>query len=534
MFRNSPPAPATLSRTLLGHSVSKAVCGAAVLLCGTWPLSSTAQPQSPVAEPAVAAPAELGMSLRQMVQALRAGNRSIQSRANEHAIAEAAVGKARGAFQPNVNVAFSNGRQLQRTTPEEDLSRYQVSNQVAGIYDRRGQDYSVGLSKLTETGAKVEAKATLSDFITNVTRALRQNDLYDHRAFYGVTLTQPLARDFGRDVTLARVRVAELDAQAAALNSLDTESSVVAEACLAYLDLAFAQQRVAIAQERIQMGQRMLAEAQARVRQGRAPESDTWEVESSLSRYRSSLSEAEQQRLDRMNRLRTLVGSRVLDQPQPWRATDPLPGMRAELPSVLQSIEHAREGRPDLKAKRLALEREELQIGYARNQLAPRVDLLMSAGVNGLSVDRSQSLSYQRMKDYPTWSIGLQMAFPLGENEQGQADLRAALTRRDDARQAVDMLEASIANDIDTSIGLIGSALQRWQFAGEVAAREQRLLELDRQRMLEGRVAMRDVLVSEERSSSARLVMLEQQTQHAKAQVLLDAAQGTLLDRFQP
>jgi outer membrane protein TolC len=528
LFRDEAEIP----RALVSHTAVMTLASAAALLCAAWPLSGNAQATGTAMT--VSAGDAVDLSLRQMVLALRAGNRSIQSRANERTVADAALDKARGAFQSQVNVAFSNGRQLQRTTPEEDLARLSAGNQVAGIYDRRGQDYSLGVSKLVESGAKVEAKATLSDFITNVTRALRQSDTYDHRTFYGVTLTQPLARDFGRDVTLARVRVAEFDAEAAGFNSLDTESSVVAEACLAYQDLVFAQQRVAISLERIQMGQRMLSEAQARVREGRAPASDVWEVESSLSRYRSSLAEAEQQRLDRMNRLRTMLGLSVLERPQPWRATDALPDMQADLPSAQQGVETARERRPDLKAKRLALAREEIQVDYARNQLLPRVDLLLATGYNGLDTDRSQALSYQRMKDFPTWSVGFQMAFPLGENQQGQADLRAALTRRDDARQAVESLEASVANDIDTSLGLLGSARQRWQFAGEVATREQQVLELDRRRMAEGRIAMRDVLVSEERASSARLAMLEQQTQHAKALVLLDAAQGTLLDKFQP
>ena len=52
--------------------------------------------------------------------------------------------------------------------------------------------------------------------------------------------------------------------------------------------------------------------------------------------------------------------------------------------------------------------------------------------------------------------------------------------------------------------------------------------------MTEGRGSLREVLISQERASGARLQMLDQQTQHAKADVLLDAAQGTLLGRFQP
>ena len=511
-----------------------AACSVALLVaspCAVGADQTVAAP--PAAPPAVVPVASGDLSLRQVVLAVRSGSRAIQAKRLDRDIAAASVERARAVFEPTFTASTTLAHDRQRSTPEEDLARYGVGNQV-GLYERDSRDYSAGISALVSTGAKLEAKATLSEFLTNITRNLRQNDLFDHRAYVGLTLTQPLARDAGREVTTAKLRIAELDDAAAAQSSLDTESSVVAEACMAYLDLALAQQRIGIALERVRMGEQVLTEAKSRVLQGRAPESELWDVENALARYHAALSEAEQQRLERMNRLRTLLNVRGSAQAGALRAADPLPPTRTDLPTATRGIQIAIENRTDLKGKKLALERETVQLSFARNQLQPRVDLVASAGFNGLDTSRLRALDPDRMGSYPSYSIGLQVSIPMDGNQLAKADLRSALARRQDAEQSIQALEVAIANDVETSVGLIASAVRRFELTSDVAQREQRQLDLDRRRMTEGRGSLREVLISQERASGARLQMLDQQTQHAKADVLLDAAQGTLLGRFQP
>lgn len=522
--RVQPP----LSRLVLACAGAWALC---VGSTASWADEPSPSPAAPPAAGSPQAAPSAGKSLRQVVQELRRSSRAIQSKQNEQEIASAAIERAQGAFEPTLNASASAGEQKQRSTPEEDLARYQLGNQT-GLYDRRGQDYSAGVSVLARTGTKLEFKASLSEFVTNISQNLRQNDDYDRRASYGLTLTQPLARDAGPEVTLAKLRVAELEHAAATQGGLDAESSAVAEASMGYLDLVYAQERVAISIERVQMGKRVLAEAKARVRQGRAAESEVWEVENSLARYESALSEALQQRLERANRLRTLLNTGASDGAAELKASDPLPPPRTVVPSVPQGVQLAKDNRSDLRGKLLALERESVQVTFAKNQMQPRLDLILGAAYGGLDTQRTRALNPHYMYQFPTWSVGLQFMMPLGDNQQASADLRTAHARREDARQAIQALESAIANDIDTSVGLIASAMRRWQLASEVAQREQRQLELDRRRMTEGRGALREVLVSEERSCVARLQMLEQQTQLAKADVLLEAAQGTLLQRF--
>jgi outer membrane protein TolC len=136
------------------------------------------------------------------------------------------------------------------------------------------------------------------------------------------------------------------------------------------------------------------------------------------------------------------------------------------------------------------------------------------------------------MNDFPTWSLGVQLSMPLGENRQARADVQAAKLRKEDALLQLKALEVAIANDIDTGIGMLSSATERWSLWKDVAEREQRQLELERTRLTAGRSDMREILLREERAINARLAVVEQQVAWSKADILLEAAQGQLLDRW--
>lgn len=515
-FLNNPLGRARI----LGRSTAIA----ALLASAALPVSA----QSPVqASSASGASRETELQLAPFVRQIRAANKAIVSKRTEQQIAGTGIERAGAAFQPQASVSVLNGRQRLKNTPEEDLVR-----QGLGLYDRIGTDYSVGVSQLLDTGAKLEAKATMSKFLTNITRNIRQNDNEDYKAFYGLTLTQPLARDAGREVTYARVRVAELDTRAAQFASGDTEASVVAEAVFSYWDLLLAQERTVSAIEKVRMGERLLQEARALNRQGRLPQSEIWEVENNLGRFQAGLSEARQGVQERVNKLRTLLMVAANEAPGSLRATDPLPAVSARPVAFEEAMRRAMERRDDYQMRKVMLEREGIQLAYANNQGLPKLDLVASYGLNGLELAAARSLSYARMNDFPSWTLGLQLSMPIGENRQARADVQAAKLRKEDALLQLKALEIAIANDIDTGIGMLSSATERWTLWKDVAAREQRQLELERTRLTAGRSDMREILLREERAINARLAVVEQQAAWSKADVLLEAAQGQLLDRW--
>jgi outer membrane protein TolC len=476
------------------------------------------------------------LALRQVVDQVRQANKDILSKRAEKDIAATGIDRADAAFSPMASLSAADGRNRQPNTYEEKLTRDQTS-----FYLRDGQDYSVGVSQLLPTGAKIEAKTTLSRFITNINQKDgRPPGVQDNRTFWGVTLTQPLARDGGTEVTRARGLVARFDVAVAEHARAETETSVVAEAVVSYYELALAQHRVAAAHEKIRTGQRLLDEARGLIQQGRLPQADLLEVENSLSRFRAGLAEALQGQLERQNRLRVLLMSGQGPEPGRWEAGDPLPevGPAEDLSAAAallkgeRALRSAFESRSDYLMQKELIEREGVQLVYAQNQALPRIDLVASFGRNGLAYSVANAYQWGVMSEYPTWSIGLQVQIPLGENKLGRADSAAASFRRENAVLALKALEVQIANDIDTSVNLVASAAERWTHWNDVARREQLQLEVERARFASGRSPMREILLREERTINSRLMVLEQQTAYAKAQVILESAQGVLMRRW--
>ncbi len=486
-----------------------------------------ARTHEPMVDAEVAEPvAEL--RLADFVRSIRQANAAVISKRNEFALARTGIDRALAAFQTQSNFSVQNGRQLVKNTPEEELVR-----QGLGVYDRKGTDFAAGVSQLLTTGAKLEAKLTLSRFLTNITRNVRQSDSEDFRSFYGLSVTQPLARDFGGEVTLARVRVAEIETRAAQFAGSDTESSVVAEAIFSYWDLLLAQERLRSAEEKVITGRSLLREARELSQRGRLPEQEVWEVENNLGRFLAGLSEARQGLQERLNKLRSLLMIRAQDATAKLWAVDPLPEKVDAAPSFEQAYEKAMARRDDYQMRKLMLEREGVQIVYAQNQKLPRVDLVASYGLNGLELSAAQSLSYGRVNDFPTWNLGVQVSMPIGENRQAVADIQAALLRKRESLNQIKALEVTIANEIDSGLDMLTRAAERVALWSDVAGREQRQLELERTRFAAGRSDMREILLREERAANARLAVVEQRVALNKAAVLLDAAQGSLLDRFE-
>ena len=514
-------------RDLLPPFAVRSLFHATVLACVVT--GASAQSAEHPAAAAVPAPAEATpLSLPDMVARLRASNRSILTKKVEAGVAATGIGRAEAVFQPQLSLAAVRGESRTKNTFEEELIR-----QSLGIYERTGNDFSAGLSTVLQaTGAKLELKSALSRFITNNNQndPLRPPGAYDNRGSVGFQLTQPLARDAGPEVTQAKLNIARLDSAAAEHGARDTETSVVAEGMLAYYELVFAQRRVEAARDKIRTSAHLLEEAKALHQQGRLAQSDVWEVENALVRYQSALSEAVQNQRERGNKLRAML---MIDPSDAlMSASGELPAVDAKLADAQEGLSAALERRDDFQMRKVAVEREGLQLGWAENQSLPRVDLVASYGVNGLEYSGRQALDLHRARDYPTWNLGVQVSVPLGPNKQAEADIQAAVLRRDDALLALKAMEVQIANDIDSSRALLTSMVERWSLWEQVAGREAQQLEAERLKFKAGRSDTRELLLRQERVINAKLSVLEQQLGFARAQTLLQAAQGLLMERF--
>lgn len=437
--------------------------------------------------------------------------------------AAAEVDRAQGKYQPILGLSAGRSRQKEPNTAEEALTR------IGSVYEKRASDYSTSISKLFATGAQIEAKASMTRFMTSTIEAIEpQPD--NVRSYYGLSLTQPLMRDAGVEVTEASVTWAKLDADAALTDVDDVQNTAVAQGLLVFYDLQAAQKREQIANEKVAMASRLLALAKKAKQAERVSDAEVWDVESSLNRFKVAALEASQSRVEQSGKLQTLLMQDASEVHPMW--PDALPEKALDAADSKELLDKALTHRGDYRRLQLMLQRAESQLRYMDNQRKPRVDLNLSYGRNGLAFESQKAFALDATKDTPSWSVVLNIQMPLGTNVQGQAGYAQARARVEEARLTLQALEVSIRNDIASSVRLVESVKQRWGHWSAVADRETNQLVLERKRLENGRSDMRELLFKEERSMNARMSVVEQQASYAKALVLQKAAAGSVISDY--
>jgi HAE1 family hydrophobic/amphiphilic exporter-1 len=133
------------------------------------------------------------------------------------------------------------------------------------------------------------------------------------------------------------------------------------------------------------------------------------------------------------------------------------------------AVKNALENRTDMVAARKSLERDDLSLRLARNQLLPQVDLTASYGAAGaggtelirdppfggpvvdtIPGDYGDALSEVFGRDYPTWSIGLQLTYAIPNRSQ-KASAAAAQITKDQAVASYRRLELQVAQEVRTA-----------------------------------------------------------------------------------
>lgn len=447
-------------------------------------------------------------------------NDAIRAKQINALAAQAEISRAEGKFEPVLEYVISHALQKEPNTVEEALTR------SGSAYEKDSSESTTSVTKLFATGAQVEAKVSMTRFMTSAIEAIEPQP-HNLRTYYGLTLMQPLMRDAGVEATGASVKWAKLEADAALSDVDDTRNTAVAQGLLVFYDLQAAQKREQIANEKVAMASRLLTLANQAKQAGRVTDAEVWDVENSLNRFKVAALEAGQSRAEQSSRLQTLLMQDAGEAPPLW--ADALPEKAQEAGDSNALLQQAMASRGDYRRHQLMVQRAESQLGYMDNQRMPRVDLNLNYGRNGLGFDASKAFALSATQATPTWSVGLQVQVPLGANAQGEAGYAQAYARLDEARLNLQALEVSIRNDISNSLRLVENVKQRWDHWRAVAARETNQLVLERKRLENGRSDMRELLFKEERAMNARMSVVEQQASYAKALVLQQAAAGSLL-----
>ncbi len=472
-------------------------------------------------------PGQEPLSLERFAQLLVGNNpRAVAARA-QLAVAETQVKKADAQFQTGLRIDLSSSEQNEVNSPEDAITRGEEGTD----YQRRSDDLSVELSKLLPTGGTVTGRTSLSRFWSSAFELLgdpetAQDDRF--RSSYDISLTQPLLRDRGVDVTRTPIALAEMDQALADWSRRDTEVVALGQGVNVFYDLVMAHHRRAAAQRKVEMATQLAETAERLLSSGRLDDSALSDVEISRVQFESSLLQAVETQQDLSSQaakaLQLESGSDGLI------AIDlSLPERPEPLPPLEELVETAWAQRPDLQASKVAVQRQVIEAEFHENQLRPRLDAKVNYGYSGLALDTRSSYREEFRATQPTWSVGLVFESKVGADRAMEANLAAAKIKEQQAADERDALRNDIREDVRSAVAMVKGAAARWELWRGALAREEKNLSLERRRFDSGRSDIRELLLAQERLINVDLQVTEQRVSYARARALLSLTQGKAL-----
>ena len=295
----------------------------------------------------------------------------------------------------------------------------------------------------------------------------------NYATFGGVSLTQPLLRDFGFGATLHGLRVAQASRGISEWQHRQTVIDTVTNVIFAYNHLQQARDNLRIARFSRGLAARLLTENEERLRIGAISNADVTQTRARVANREEAILVAERSLRDLENQFRQLLGRTDFTTRGPGLDLVELPPAPDRTVDAAQDYQAAIALRPDYQAARLGLKINRADLGYARNQLLPRVDLVGSYGYGGLDPNFRTARTQVSDREAHAYTAGVVMRVPL-TFAQGRGRLRSARLTLLQAEAGLVRLEQEIALSIAAAAGQIETSQQ-----GGAATRQ--ALELARQ-----------------------------------------------------
>ena len=347
----------------------------------------------------------------------------------------------------------------------------------------------------------------------------------------GVTLTQPLLKGFKTDAVRYQVAVARKQSQEAVLRLEDRLQDTLAEVESAWYALIQSREAIRVQEEAVALATRLYEDNRLKVRIGAMSILDEKQAESQAASARADLSAARRSYAEAQNRLKTLL---FADQ-RTYRGLgiDAAGELRAEPADVdpAASGDRALERRPDLRASRLALERQGIAVAYQRNQTLPALDLVAGAGVAASDEETTRD-AFDRMEsaDEPYWTVGVTLTVPLG-NRAAKSRHAQSLAAREKMVLQLRQLEETALVEVDNAAASVETGWERVQATREAREYAEQALEAEQRKLDSGKSTSFVVLQLQRDLTSARKAEIEALADYNLQRSALALAEGAMLER---
>lgn len=297
---------------------------------------------------------------------------------------------------------------------------------------------------------------------------------------FQIAFSQPLLKDRRIDAARHQYIIAKRNQESSELRFREVAVQTVAAVKQAYWTLKASIANVTVQRRSLDLAQELVRQNRARVEFGQAPPLDLVQAEAEVAQRRESVIRANAAAEDAEDRLRRLIMD-PKDVPF-WRTrVEPIdePPGGDPLPDVDAAVANALNQRLDLARARNDLGNASATVDFFTNQKLPDVRLETSYRGSGLGgsqflrtggfpgvITGTRGTSFGNVlnqvfsSDYPTWSFGVTVSYPLGLGYE-EANLARAEVERRQAASQIASLQLEAAESIRQAARQVRSTAER-------------------------------------------------------------------------
>jgi outer membrane protein TolC len=489
---------------------------------------------------------ELSLSLADAIAMGLQNNLDVEVERHEPLIARENVGVAWGAFDPEL---FSGINYVDSRTPTSNVLVLASPNDSQIIKSKQEPEGSVGLRgilPLLGSEYSVEfagSEATTDSAITGLSPELNSS--------FNLSFSQPLLRDLIWNEPWTRVKTNQIVAETSLQNFRAAVMDVVERIEKAYWDLIARDDEVRVAQKSLEFAEAQRGQTQTQYDVGVVSKVDVVEAEAGVAERELTLIRARNAYRNAQDVLIDLVlgaGLRAEStlEIEPTDRPDEYVPYEIDVPAAVRKAFRLR---PEVRAALREIERQEVQLKFAKNQRLPQVDFNLNYGLAGNAGDVNPNVltfgggptptnadlprrtfgdTFDIWEDANSLTVGGSLSIPIPNRSarrtvsRTELELRRAKVRRRRLEQSIVLDVRSKARNLEAAQEGIEAAERR-----RLAAEEQ--LRAERIRLEYGESTPFDVLLRERDLVEAETQKIGALQVYRFSVTELDRAQGTIL-----
>ena len=400
------------------------------------------------------------------------------------------------------------------------------------VFDQRNHSVTVDATQNLITGGNVDLN--YSPARSNVNQNVATGFLFNpaYTGGLALTLTQPLLRNAGINVTKTFIKIAQNNADVEQHVFRDRVLTVIATVEQTYWEVVFANENLKVAQAALKAAEELLATNRAKAKAGVMSIVDVLQAEAAVASRVEQVLVAEKSIRDQEDQLRRLLNPGEEDLRQDVRLTPTdAPVTVLEPLSLQEAIDTAIDQRPEIVQAKKNVDSGELNKQFARNQLLPTLSFQGTIGLAGLGKDYGDSFSKNFSGDFYNYGAGLVLSYPLGNRSAISTYNKRQLEARN-AEAALVSVRQQIIVGVREAVRRVQTDFKRIETTRSARIMAEKQLQAEQERLKVGLTTTRFVLDFQRDLATAQGNELRATVDYNKSLSNLARHKATTLDRY--